>query len=270
MPAEFVRLLQAGCEVKVLATTQRDFFLQKFASLDPLVVAAWQIYELEQNKHDFFDTLLRIYRQETNTGVFNREKAAAQAAPSKPPRPAADASTSMSEEEADQGTETLLAILDQCIELMIKRESIMGEGEGGKVTTESVAALRLMAKEKDPHMIMVLSQFSETRDVDRLLADLELIGDARVKGLIGGADGGPAVAPPIPTDAEYAEYAAMGQTQPQEPEKEAALNPSAADGITELDQMTIIIEAMWQESIVSNQEHEVLKILVRVTGVCGF
>ena len=48
MPAEFVRLLQAGCEASVLATSQRDFFLQKFASLDPLVIAAWQIYELEQ------------------------------------------------------------------------------------------------------------------------------------------------------------------------------------------------------------------------------
>jgi hypothetical protein len=315
VPPLFAKILIGALDVDILTKHQVVTFVEKFSQRDELVLAAWSIFEMQQDMKDLIDTLYKIYRvyqekeaaeaevasakqqqqQKAQAGGDDDDDTVSENEEETPPAPAVAAPSAggedeEAEEELDAGMAQLMAILDQCMELLEKREEIREKQAGGSgggarpaLTAEAVACVKALGKAKDPLLIAVLADFSEKRDVDQLLDHLYVIALETQAGNVLGNDGGSGGEGDEKEDAEddraaAAAAAASGvaeskarQEQREEVEEEQEETASSATAsstsphqldVSETQQKTMIIEAMLAERIVDELEKQALEVLV--------
>jgi non-canonical (house-cleaning) NTP pyrophosphatase len=161
--------------------------------------------------------------------------------------------------EEDAGMAQLMAILDQCMELLEKREEIKRrQGEVRPVVTAAaVQAVKAKGRAKDPLLIAVLADFAEKRDVEQLLDHLFVIALEAASGE--GED---------EKDEEKVEEVedVAEEADETESKNESEGNVSTTtDGslqVSDLQQKSMIVEAMFQEKIIDELEKQVQMKLI--------
>ena len=290
VPPLFAKVLISALDMEVLTKAQVVCFVEKFTAGDELVKAAWSIFEMQNDVKELIDTLFRIYavyqEKETMESRYNDARAKADAASNQAAQDGNGAEEVEEEEEeeeqeeedpaevdataSDEGMEQLMAILNQCMELLEKREELKAQEaaqEGGPqrppLTPEACAAVKALGRAKDPLLIAVLADFSEKRDVEQLLNHLYVIAlETQAGGAQGALDRAKAAAEEEEEEEEVKEEKYDIERRAQQTEADSPSEGSNSLQVSVVQQMGMIVEAMLQEGLVDELEKQALEVLV--------
>ena len=291
VPPLFAKVLISALDMEVLTKAQVVCFVEKFTAGDELVKAAWAIFEMQNDVKELIDTLFRIYavyqEKETMETRYNEARAEADAASNEAAQGANGAEEVEEEEDDDDDDETpsagegddgmgqLMAILNQCMELLEKREELKAQQaaqEGGPqrppLTAEACAAVKALGRAKDPLLIAVLADFSEKRDVEQLLNHLYVIAlETQAGGAQGALDRAKAAAEEEEEEEEEEQEEVKEEKydferRAQEAESGSPTESSNSLQLSVVQQMGMIVEAMLQEGLVDELEKQALEVLV--------
>jgi hypothetical protein len=267
VPPLFAKILVSALDMDVLSKQQVVYFVNAYNEGDELVRAAWALFELQQNVKDLIDTLYRIYQlhlqpDDQPEEEEDEEEQEQQEEEEEQPSPTTDTSSSQTtaEEEEDVGMKQLMAILNQCMELLSKREEIRSRQGSDRpaLTPTALEAVRELGRKKDPLLIAVLADFSERRDVDQLLDHLYVI--ALESQTTSNVDGSEAE---IEEDAEGEEEDNDVEDVEDVPEESMSSQEAARNlQVSDHQQKIMIIDAMFSETIINDLEKQALEVLI--------